>query len=107
MLQSLYCSHDPYPGYVRVKRFELSIRAANRQDGTQYSAQDAQRENALRRNLEEVFGISIAAEERAQQQEQQQQPASQTTAPEDPERSARLAAEEARLERDLRAAGLL
>ncbi|VDB86694.1 unnamed protein product [Peniophora sp. CBMAI 1063] len=93
-------------GYVRVKRFELSIRAAQRNGGTQYTPEEAQRDNNLRRNLEEVFGISIAAEERAQQQEQPQ-PEHQPSTPEDPERSARLAAEEARLERDLRAAGLL
>lgn len=80
----------------------MSIRAAHRQG--QYAPEEAQRENALRRNLEEVFGISIAAEERAQQEEQQRQ---QERPADSPERTAQIAAEEARLERDLRAAGLL
>ncbi|KZV61733.1 hypothetical protein PENSPDRAFT_618809 [Peniophora sp. CONT] len=92
-------------GYVRVKRFELSIRAATRQGGGQYTPEEATRENALRRNLEEVFGISISAEERAQQEQQQQQ--APAPAAISPERHAEIDAAEARLERDLRAAGLL
>ena len=56
-------------GYVRVKRFELSIRAAHRQGGSQYTPEEATRVNTLRQNIEEVFGISIAAEERAQREE--------------------------------------
>ncbi|KAI9511818.1 hypothetical protein F5148DRAFT_1167828, partial [Russula earlei] len=45
-------------GYFRVKRFELSVRAS-RTAPTVLVTEDIQRDMALRRNLEDVFGISV------------------------------------------------
>ncbi|KAI0319195.1 hypothetical protein OF83DRAFT_837165 [Amylostereum chailletii] len=91
-------------GYVRVKRFEMSIRAAHTQDRAGFSPEDHERDLALRRNLEEVFGITM-------EEGQPETPAPQSFLPQRPpprtEEQARLIEEEARLERDLRAAGLL
>jgi hypothetical protein len=47
-------------GYFRVKRFEMSVRASRAGGPPALTAEDMQRDIALRRNLEEVFGISVA-----------------------------------------------
>ncbi|KAF8273289.1 hypothetical protein EI94DRAFT_1716310 [Lactarius quietus] len=47
-------------GYFRVKRFEMSVRASRTRGPPALTAEDMQRDIALRRNLEEVFGISVA-----------------------------------------------
>ena len=90
-------------GYFRVKRFEMSIRASRRNHSAFASADDLQREVALRRNLEEVFGISVAFES-----------ARATTEPTTPhsashwqQRRFLRSSETDRLENDLRDAGLL
>jgi hypothetical protein len=49
-------------GYFRVKRFEMSVRASRAGGPPALTAEDMQRDIALRRNLEEVFGISVAYE---------------------------------------------
>lgn len=49
-------------GYFRVKRFEMSVRASRAGGPPALTAEDMQRDIALRRNLEEVFGISAAYE---------------------------------------------
>src|ERR1700677_2903582 len=49
-------------GYFRVKRFEMSVRASRTSGPPALTAEDVQRDIALRRNLEEVFGISVAYE---------------------------------------------
>ena len=45
-------------GYFRVKRFEMSVRASRTGGFPALTAEDMQRDIALRRNLEEVFGIN-------------------------------------------------
>lgn len=47
-------------GYFRVKRFEMSVRASRAP--SVLTAEDMQRDIALRRNLEEVFGINLVHE---------------------------------------------
>jgi hypothetical protein len=49
-------------GYFRVKRFEMSVRASRTGGPPALTAEDMQRDVALRRNLEEVFGISVVYE---------------------------------------------
>ncbi|KAI0254990.1 hypothetical protein BJV78DRAFT_1273649 [Lactifluus subvellereus] len=85
-------------GYFRVKRFELSVRASR----TNHS-EDLQRDMALRRNLEDVFGITVELES---------EPATADLTP--PHSAGRRQhrryprmSEEERLENDLRDAGLL
>jgi len=69
-------------GYWRVKRWERSIRSAS----TPITPEDIERDTAIRRNLESVFGISFE---------------------EDNRRAQDAYAREQRLARDLRAAGLI
>ena len=88
-------------GYFRVKRFELSVRAS-RTDPTSLSTEDIQRDVAFRRNLEDVFGINVVFDS----------PTAATLTPShspDARRQAGIvrAIEEARLQNDLRNAGLL
>ncbi|KAI9461575.1 metal homeostatis protein bsd2 [Lactarius psammicola] len=52
-------------GYFRVKRFEMSVRASRTRGPPALTAEDIQRDIALRRNLEEVFGISVVYESEA------------------------------------------
>jgi hypothetical protein len=68
-------------GYWRVKRWENSIRAANPTHVV--TPQDIERDIAIRRNIENVFGLGFQEEDDSS------------------------AAAEARLTRDLRAAGLI
>ncbi|KAI0267748.1 hypothetical protein BC834DRAFT_57370 [Gloeopeniophorella convolvens] len=90
-------------GYFRVKRFELSVRAS-RGSPAALTAEDVQRDIALRRNLEDVFGISVVFESEAAA-------LSMMTPPDTATMNQRMAtprtSEEVRLERDLRNAGLL
>ncbi|KAI0034342.1 hypothetical protein K488DRAFT_45632 [Vararia minispora EC-137] len=94
-------------GYVRVKRFEMSIRAAQVQN-TPMSPEDARRHAAIRRAFEEVFGFTLESHEEPRPRSQPREaPAPRVThAPRD-EREAELMAQETRLEHDLREAGLL
>jgi len=88
-------------GYFRVKRFELSVRASHTVP-TSLSTEDIQRDVAFRRNLEDVFGINVVFDSAA---------AANLTPSHTPDerRQARIvrAIEEARLQNDLRNAGLL
>jgi hypothetical protein len=114
-------------GYVRVKRFEMSIRAAQRipsssggsssasaggADGQPISESELERVVAIRRNLEDVFGIPLRSAgtdvaAMGHQEGDENTAASRHGHEPRTEREARLMAEEARLERDLRAAGLI
>lgn len=49
-------------GYFRVKRFEMSVRASRTRGPPALTAEDMRRDIALRRNLEEVFGINASYE---------------------------------------------
>ncbi|KAF9453423.1 hypothetical protein P691DRAFT_800688 [Macrolepiota fuliginosa MF-IS2] len=69
-------------GFWRVKRWESALR-------TPVTAEDIEYDRAVRRNIESVFGVSFGEDE------------------EETSRSLNSAAAEARLERDLRAAGLI
>jgi hypothetical protein len=92
-------------GYFRVKRFELSVRAS-RSVPPALSTEDIQRDVALQRNLEDVFGMSVVFNS---------QSAVEAAANLSPPHSADAirqsgifrAIEEARLQNDLRSAGLL
>ncbi|KAJ7494651.1 hypothetical protein B0H11DRAFT_2002827 [Mycena galericulata] len=88
-------------GFWRVKRWERSIRAAS----TPVTAEDIERDAAVRRNIESVFGFSFPAEEgsrgRRERHQSERRDENGVVIP-----SEELL-EEARLARDLRAAGLL
>ncbi|THH13965.1 hypothetical protein EW146_g6310 [Bondarzewia mesenterica] len=100
-------------GFFRVKRFEMSVRAAAASaHGPQTTAEDVQREMAIRRNFDDVFGINLGGAPgqpappvagSTQGLEGQTINLVETV---DLEQARRMI-EEARLERDLRAAGLL
>ncbi|KAH9063900.1 metal homeostatis protein bsd2 [Lactarius vividus] len=49
-------------GYFRVKRFEMSVRASRNGGAPALTAEDIRRDMALRRNIEEVFGLSVVYE---------------------------------------------
>jgi hypothetical protein len=96
-------------GYFRVKRFELSVRASRAIPASALSPDDIERNVALRRNLEDVFGgvrvvfdsqlaAAVAAAGAAPQHGSDRG-----------QRSGMIfrAIEEARLQNDLRNAGLL
>lgn len=91
-------------GYFRVKRFELSVRAS-RTVPTTLSTEDIQRDVAFRRNLEDVFGINVVFDSDTAATEANLSPSHGP----DEMRQTRIfrAIEEARLQRDLRSAGLL
>jgi hypothetical protein len=95
-------------GYFRVKRFELSVRAS-RATPSALSADDVERNVVLRRNLEDVFGgVSVVFDSELAA-------AVAAASPTPQRRSDRTqqggmifrAIEEARLQNDLRNAGLL
>jgi hypothetical protein len=92
-------------GYFRVKRFELSVRAS-RTAPPSLSTEDIQRDVALRRNLEDVFGMSVVFDS-----ESAAAAAANLVPPQSPDaiRQSGIfrAIEEARLQNDLRDAGLL
>jgi hypothetical protein len=91
-------------GYFRVKRFELSVRASRTNPSALVAAEDLQRDAALRRNLEDVFGITVVFES---------EPATAGLTPSHGSSGRRQhrrfprMSEEERLENDLRDAGLL
>ncbi|KAH9031784.1 hypothetical protein EDB85DRAFT_1958426 [Lactarius pseudohatsudake] len=98
-------------GYFRVKRFEMSVRASRNGGAPPLTAEDIRRDMALRRNIEEVFGLGVVYESDG---------AAATTAAAGgfvPPQSANAnrvqpgglprSSIEIRLENDLRAAGLL
>jgi hypothetical protein len=96
-------------GYFRVKRFELSVRASRTTPSAALSADDIERNVVLRRNLEDVFGgVSVVFDSELAA-------AVAATSPAPDRRSDRAqpsgmifrAIEEARLQNDLRNAGLL
>jgi hypothetical protein len=91
-------------GYFRVKRFELSVRAS-RTVPTSISTEDIQRDVAFRRNLEDVFGINVVFDSTAAAAAANLSPSHSP----DERRQAGIvrAIEEARLQNDLRSAGLL
>ncbi len=98
-------------GYFRVKRFEMSVRASRTRGPPALTAEDMQRDIALRRNLEEVFGISVVYESdgaaaAAAAAGRFVPPQSANTNRVQPGRLPRSSVE-LRLENDLRAAGLL
>jgi Protein of unknown function (DUF2370) len=74
-------------GFWRVKRWERSIRSVS----SPISPEEIERDIAMRRNLETAFGISFAEEENRENRA----------------REAYALAQEQRLTRDLRAAGLI
>jgi hypothetical protein len=86
-------------GYWRVKRWESSVRAPPQPT----TPEDIERDIAIRRNIENVFGISFAEDEdeRSRQHYVRDGNGTLVVIP------SNEALEEARLTRDLRAAGLL
>ncbi|GLB40475.1 putative protein of unknown function (DUF2370) [Lyophyllum shimeji] len=87
-------------GYYRVKRWESSLRAASAPPAPpspMATPEQIERDIAIRRNISNVFGVSFDAEEEAQAQ----------TRLERARAVQRAMREDARLTRDLRAAGLL
>jgi|SRR6266850_76611 len=92
-------------GYFRVKRFELSVRAS-RTVPSSLSTEDIQRDVELRRNLEDVFGMSVVFDS-----ESAAAAAANLAPPHSPDAILHSgvfrAIEEARLQNDLRDAGLL
>ena len=93
-------------GYFRVKRFELSVRASHTVP-TSLSTEDIQRDVALfRRNLD-VFGINVVFDSATAATTAN---LTQSHTPDERERRQAgivRAIEEARLQNDLRSAGLL
>jgi Protein of unknown function (DUF2370) len=87
-------------GYFRVKRFELSVRASRTNP---LSAEDIQQDAVLRRNVEDMFGITIFFESQSVNADR----SSPQTANRWPPRRNTRTSEEERLENDLRDAGLL
>ncbi|KAJ7844364.1 hypothetical protein B0H14DRAFT_3455592 [Mycena olivaceomarginata] len=91
-------------GFWRIKRWESSIRASSQP----ITAEDVERDAAVRRNIESVFGFSFGDEERTERRQQQ------APVPVRRDENGTVVViptqellEEARLARDLRAAGLL
>jgi hypothetical protein len=84
-------------GFLRVKRWESSIRAATAAPQS-FTREDMERDLAIRRNLENVFGIPMDEEEHQYRHDEH---GNVVVLP------AQEIIEEARLARDLRAAGLL
>ncbi|KAI0319196.1 hypothetical protein OF83DRAFT_1170396 [Amylostereum chailletii] len=84
-------------GYLRVKRFEMSIRASNSQNPVPMTLEDRAREEALQRRIEEVFGITVIY---ANNDARPSQAIPHSEGPP-------TAAEEARLEHALRQSGFL
>lgn len=91
-------------GYFRVKRFEMSVRAS-RTVPASLSTEDIQRDVAFRRNLEDVFGINVVFDSETAATAANLAP---SQSPDEMRRTRVFRAiEEARLQNDLRSAGLL
>ncbi|KAJ7123336.1 metal homeostatis protein bsd2 [Mycena filopes] len=84
-------------GFWRIKRWESSIRASS----APITAEDIERDIAVRRNLENVFGFSLGEEREQRQPVRRDENGTIVVIP------TQELLEEARLARDLRAAGLL
>jgi len=95
-------------GFFRVKRFEMSIRAS-RAAPPALSTQDIQHDVALRRNLEDVFGISVVfdSESATAVAAAANPPAPHSSDTPEHQGGILRAIEDARLQNDLRIAGLL
>ena len=91
-------------GYFRVKRFELSVRASHAAPPV-LTPENAQRDVALRRNLEEVFGISVLFDSAVAAAATS--PSTEQTADVAQQGGILQAIYEARLQNDLRNAGLI
>jgi len=91
-------------GYFRVKRFELSVRAS-RAAPPMLTPENIQHEVALRRNLEEVFGISVLFDSAVAAAAPS--PSTEQTADTAQQGGILQAIYEARLQHDLRNAGLI
>jgi len=89
-------------GFWRVKHWEASIRASSNRGPV--TAEDIDRDIAIRRNIERVFGIGYVAESEEQESPRRTEGEAQPSPSLIPDERA-LA--EARLERALRASGLL
>ena len=88
-------------GYWRVKHWEHSIRSSqNRVPGT---PEDLEREIAIRRNIEQVFGIGLSGDSNESTRNSRRREGSGHSNP----ISDQQRLDEERLTRDLRAAGLL
>ncbi|ETW83128.1 hypothetical protein HETIRDRAFT_316296 [Heterobasidion irregulare TC 32-1] len=95
-------------GFFRVKRFEISVRmAAVRAQGPPPTAEDVQREMAIRRNLEDAFGLGVEIDDGTPGVPPPRGGRVQLSTAEVDMEHARRIIQEARLEHDLRAAGLL
>ncbi|KAJ7659937.1 hypothetical protein B0H17DRAFT_1095735 [Mycena rosella] len=86
-------------GFWRIKRWEASIRSAS--SAAPITQEDLERDAAVRRNLEAVFGISFAPDGEQRQPLRRDENGALVAIP------TQELLEEARLARDLRAAGLL
>ncbi|KAJ6505923.1 hypothetical protein DFH09DRAFT_283766 [Mycena vulgaris] len=84
-------------GFWRIKRWESSIRSSS----APITAEDIERDAAVRRNIESVFGFSFGEEEGGRQPVRRDENGTIVVIP------TQELLEEARLARDLRAAGLL
>jgi hypothetical protein len=98
-------------GYFRVKRFELSVRASRALPSAALSADDVERNVVLRRNLEDVFGgVRVVFDsELAAVAAAAASPAPHRSSNRAQQQNGVIfrAIEEARLQNDLRNAGLL
>lgn len=95
-------------GYWRVKRWETSIRASSNREPL--TAEDANREITIRRNIEQVFGIGMRGEEEVAGGGRESSRGDESWFERDVRHSNPVDQQtlhEARLARDLRAAGLL
>jgi hypothetical protein len=90
-------------GYWRVKHWETSIRASSNRGPV--TAEDIDRDIAIRRNIEQVFGIGFGVEDEGESSRRNDSRSGRDTLHSNPVDQQSL--QEARLARDLRAAGLL
>jgi len=90
-------------GYWRVKHWETSIRASSNRGPV--TAEDIDRDIAIRRNIEQVFGIGFGVEDEGESSRRNESRSGRDTLHSNPVDQQSL--QEARLARDLRAAGLL
>ncbi|KAH9178121.1 hypothetical protein EDB89DRAFT_1843771 [Lactarius sanguifluus] len=94
-------------GYFRVKRFEMSVRASRNGGAPVLTAEDIRRDMALRRNIEEVFGLSVVHESDGAAATGGFVPLQSANANRVQPGGLPRSSIEIRLENDLRAAGLL
>jgi len=90
-------------GFWRVKHWEASIRASSSREPV--TSEDVDRDVAIRRNIERVFGLAYVVEGEGRESPRRTEEDGQPSPMPDP--SERALEEEARLERALRDSGLL